>query len=692
MARLASCSLALLVLAACGGDDALPAPDAGAADASSDMPVPGDVTPPALPTLTPCPSGWATVASPDGIDECEPPALAVLDAPSACPPGTALFAGSSACTPLGADCPAGPFPDQSTLPEASRVLYVRQGALGGDGSMVHPYGTIAAATIVSTPGTLIVVGKGDYDERVDLFRGVTLVGACAAETRIVPSASSTLPAVRMGEPEASVSRVTVAPVAPLVGVEVGADVRMTDTIVDGATGGAIYVRPGGGLGGSRIALIHTRVGEGRASAAALALDRDAAATVASLQIADCDGSAVAALSSGGVFVADDAAISDVGIADELPRALLAQNGATITLRASLLVRPRGSPGVALAAGALVRLEDSLVVGDRSAGAEATPDLGLISADGARIELERVRFAHVGAYASAALAGSTNTLTDVVVRDFGSEHIGLGVAFVGTTEAVVTLRRALVVDGRNAGLFASGVGGFGMPEGVGPALDVEDFTLVRANDDGADAGYGMALDTGAHGTVRRVSLTGVRGDAILAAHDGTDVAFEDLAILDSAEQGDGLYGRAIEIQYGAHVAVQRSRIERATEIAVLAIGEGSDLSMSDVAILGTRARSCAESGCSTAPGGIAVGVTSAARGALSGFLIDGAPLCGLQIAHDAELDVSDGVVRGAAVGACVEVAGYDIGRVTGSVSYENNDINVDTAERAVPEPATLDLSL
>src|SRR5262245_6920615 len=44
----------------------------------------------------------------------------------------------------------------------SRVLHVEAGAVGGDGSAGAPFGSIAAAAAVATPGTFIQLGPGQH--------------------------------------------------------------------------------------------------------------------------------------------------------------------------------------------------------------------------------------------------------------------------------------------------------------------------------------------------------------------------------------------------------------------------------------------------------------------------------------------------------------------------------------------------
>ena len=51
-----------------------------------------------------------------------------------------------------------------------------------------------------------------------------------------------------------------------------------------------------------------------------------------------------------------------------------------------------------------------------------------------------------------------------------------------------------------------------------------------------------------------------------------------------------------------------------------------------------------------------------------------------------LDLAEGVISGAAIGACVQSDGYDLGRL--SVEYRDNGTNLDTTELPVPPPLDL----
>jgi len=180
--------LAGALLSVACGDEAPADPDggrledAGGRDAAADAGE-GLVAPP-LPDLTPCPEGWREVEE-DGITTCDPwPEGGVAD----CAADAAHFPGEPGCSRIGTTCPEGDLPEG--LPDDGTVLYVRAGATGGDGSRGRPFGTIPEAMGAAEAGTTIAVGKGAYDGVVRMRGGVTLHGACVAETLLTSTEPS----------------------------------------------------------------------------------------------------------------------------------------------------------------------------------------------------------------------------------------------------------------------------------------------------------------------------------------------------------------------------------------------------------------------------------------------------------------------------------------------------------------------
>jgi hypothetical protein len=65
------------------------------------------------------------------------------------------------------------------------------------------------------------------------------------------------------------------------------------------------------------------------------------------------------------------------------------------------------------------------------------------------------------------------------------------------------------------------------------------------------------------------------------------------------------------------------------------------------------------------------------------MIEGAPLCALQVAEGGSLDVESGEIRENAIGACLQIEGYDVSRVTDGVIYQDNETHIDAIGGPVP---------
>jgi len=143
--------------------------------------------PPAPPVFTPCPEGWREVIDEEsGLVTCDP---WPEGGPHECGDDEAHFPGEPMCSRIGTACPEGDWAED--LPTDVEVLYVLAGAGdGGDGTRESPYGSIAEAVEAASSGTVVAVGKGIYDEAVNLPSGVILHGACVAETLVSPSEPS----------------------------------------------------------------------------------------------------------------------------------------------------------------------------------------------------------------------------------------------------------------------------------------------------------------------------------------------------------------------------------------------------------------------------------------------------------------------------------------------------------------------
>ena len=101
------------------------------------------------------------------------------------------------------------------------------------------------------------------------------------------------------------------------------------------------------------------------------------------------------------------------------------------------------------------------------------------------------------------------------------------------------------------------------------------------------------------------------------------------------------------------------------------------------VSGIAERACAASSCATEAGGTGVSALAGAAIVGQGLAVTGAPLCGVQVYDRASLDLSGGTIEQSAIGACVQIDGYDLARVVAGVEYRDNERNVESSSVYVP---------
>ena len=123
-----------------------------------------------------------------------------------------------------------------------------------------------------------------------------------------------------------------------------------------------------------------------------------------------------------------------------------------------------------------------------------------------------------------------------------------------------------------------------------------------------------------------------------------------------------------------------------DTGIVSFGElrsGTLATLDRVRISGLRERSCVSSTCPTEGGGSAVAAVFSGAVVARGLEVIGAPLCGVQVAEGGSLDVESGSIRQSAIGACVQIEGYDLARVVAGVEYRDNERNVESSGVYVP---------
>lgn len=632
-----------LLLVACGGEAGV---DGGADDGSladSGVASPREA---ALPELGPCPEGWAE-AEVDGLPVCDPSPGGLAP----CPDGQARFVGTPACEPIGGACPSGDFAEG--LP--ARAVHVRPGA-SGDGSAAAPFGTIAEAIAVARAGDTVALSRGTFDEEVSVPAGVTLRGACALETRVTLSSASSDTSVLTLD-GAAASDLTVADslangVMALRGavslervrvestngigvyVATGATLEARDLVVRGVTGeSSIGVIVDGGSARLRRALVE-------ATAAGVIAFEGGALEVIDLAVRD------AADDSMGVGLSSlDGAISGrrVEITGFATAAAFINPGGTLTVEELVAREADGSARAALIVYGEVSLARAWLSASRGAG--------VLVDEGGRVEI-----------------------TDVVIDGvYPGPVVGDVAQGVAVSWGTARVERVFVRDALTGAV--SVIGGRARLEG-------RDLTLRDAREEGI-VGIGLLLERGGEAVLDGLAVE--RAVAVgVVLKGGSRAHLTNVSIRDTrADLFEQRWGHGIDMWDG-ELRLTRARVEDQREVAVLV--QGGVATLEDVEIVSTRERLCAATTCADSPGGIGLSVQGDAAVTARGFTIAGAPLCGVQIAEAAGLDLSRGEIRDAAIGACVQIDGYDVARLTDDVRFVDTGTTIQTTGHYLPEPS------
>jgi len=638
---------AALVAMACGDGDVFEdggGVDTAVADTGADVTAratPEPPAPPERPVLTPCPPGWREHTTTDGTPSCDPwPETGHAE----CAIDEAHFPGTPGCARLGPECPSSGFPED--LPPDRPITYVRAGASDGDGSIAAPYGTIADAIALGPANQVIALGVGEYPEDVTLAPGTALIGACVRESVV-----RGLVLVPDGEVEMRWLRVESAAMRP--GVQVlGApektrpSLRMQETVVVSGDGAS---RP---LIANRAILDLERVAVRGGRGGALSVG-DGSATIRFLEARSEDSTAVACLTS--TLMLEDAAIFQSGTSG------VALEGDGITAR-RMVVELDGGSGISVT-GDGGDFEDLVIRGVGSADA-------FFAATDTRCE----RCLIEGEWRTGlTLLNATATIRDLWAGGrIGEECRARSVAGMNAEFVTLEIERAVFADWCTAGFFAGRstvTGSDIVVRGVGP-------------DEGGKRGRGFEVNAGSRVDLLRLEVTDAHTFGVLV--DGSEVTLRDLSVHDIASRTvDGQFGRGVQAQQAATVTVERGRIERTREVAVLS-GQDSELTMIDAVVSGILPRDCASTTCEGFEAGHGLGAYLSGRLAMERFAIEDAASCGLQVADTSTMNLRDGIVRRTLVGACIQSDAQDLAALSQNVAYEDNGVNLQATELPIPD--------
>ncbi len=649
---------------ACGGGGAKPvSTDAGVADGALEADGAAgegglDVLPsgatvaapmlPAPPTLTPCPDGWRTVTMAPGEPAvCEPwPASGY----ESCPAAQAHLPGTPGCAPVGDACPTGSFRDD--FPAGAHVLYVQAGASsGGDGTEAAPFATIADATAAATPGTIIALAAGDYDEAVVLRDGVELWGTCAAQTHLTVTTPAFATVTLLGTGTA-VRDVSISGDTSGLVVEGRAAATIDGVAIEGATTAGMEVRMDGQATLDDVVIRDTQTSPtDHFSAWGLLVDTGGRVVASRLAVERCGFGGVGAYSAGSSLMLADSVVADTKPVDLAYDAMhvtgfgiITGGGATSTLDrvvveratfagitagsggrvdgSSVLVRdtrPNTGPfdrgygvevqasgtvhlersrlvqSVGVAAGALgsdagVELIDSIVE-DTAANASGYDGFGGSATGGGSVSLTRVLVRRCETDALIATdAGSKLDLTDVAATDTRpqpTDHNGADGLYLDSSGSA-TVQRVLIDGASLAGI-----------EDLAPgSLTGTDLTVRNVGPTTGSAitgiGVGLSVESGAQVDLTRLAISHATGLGMIVYGASTKATVHDLRIESTAPAAaDFSYasmtrlGRALEVQTGATADIERAVLAENHETAIDAVDVGTSLMLGDVVVRDMR---------------------------------------------------------------------------------------------------------
>lgn len=437
--------------------------------------------------------------------------------------------------------------------------------------------------------------------------------------------------------------------------EAGTTVTLVDGVVrdtaaasDGTSGRGVNVQSGASLHATRVVVSRNReVGVAVNNAGSLA-------TLDDTIVADTLGRERDALGGAGVTVGGGSGL-------EMTRAVVQGNH-----EFGIFVEAMGTS---------VTLSDVAVSNTLAGQSDGRAGRGLNVQTGARVSATRLLVSgsrDVGLFAAA--AGTAVTLTDTVIRDTTAQESDAtgGRGLVVQQGAQCEATRLAVSASHEVGVYGWG------PETTLTLVDA----VVRDTQPGAsgDGGYGVGVFEATHLTATRLVVTGSHGAGLVADGSDTTVVLTDAEVSDT-EGPSGGYG--LTAQYGARVDATGLHVSHAREAGVLAlVGASVDARSIVIESVLRSACDCPERGFGYA----AVALGGAMR--LEGFTIRDSATCGLFLAavadHETALDVASGVVERSAIGACVQIDGYDLGRLSLDVLYRDNESNLASTMLPVPD--------
>ncbi len=504
------------------------------------------------------------------------------------------------------------------------AIFVLAGATGGDGSRAAPYGSIREAVRAAAFDATILVGPGTYDEAVAPLRQLTLRGVCPERTVLTNTAND----------------------VPVLSVD-GAEVTVANLSIRDAEGSAIL---------------------GQQAATTLHVDSVLIESVRFTGIGVIEG---AHLEAQDLIVRGMRSRTD----GRFGRGVDLEYGGTANIVRAVFEGAR-SEAIFVGEDSALTLEDSLLEGTLPQMADGSFGEGILVQSAGTAEVRRsVVSNNRGAGLGAFDEGSRIVVEDSVIQgtqvyeDDETTGFGLGLEEGATCEA----RRVLLTENAEANVLVEAA-----------TLSLEDVVARDASGrPNGSNGRGIQAQGGATLTLTRVLSEHNREVGLQAL--GSMVSGEDVVVQDT--RGDDLRGdiaRGIGAESNSIVELTRVRVTHVGELGIAGFGSGTRVTVSEVEVSDLEP-SCAGTDC-TVSVAAGIGAYESSAVVVRSFVVRGSPVCGVHVAEASDLDLEAGEITDNDLGACVQVADYDLTRLTDGVLYRDNGSNLDSTSLPVPEPA------
>jgi hypothetical protein len=624
----------------------------------------------------------------------------------------------------------------------------------------------------------VALSQGSFDEQVELPPGVTLRGACVAGTLLTSSqATNDYAVINISGAGAVVGNLRLSGPRPGL-LLVWGSARVEDVVVDQASLFGLGAHAAGTLTGRSVIVRRTQAspvdgqpGRGVYLEGTGVIDLEQAVVEENLEVG------IHAIQGRPTLRLRDVVVRGTRLFGEVGDGVDLSTGVTLEA-AGLVLEGNAALGMlAIGRNIKARIEDAVIRGNGSDGAQISQGASVemqrvrlennsstgvvVTGDGTSATIENARVSGNGERAASILDGAGATLKLALLERNQATALLVGNQ-LGTQQASLTLEDVTILDHPGSGLLVQFGGGAELSRVIieraqtagiaileaGSTAVLSDVvirdTVNRATD--GDPGRGLEVRLQAHAEGSRLLLERNRDHGIFVESAGTSAAFSDLVIRDTeTRQQDDQYGRGLEAEGGAEVTVERALFERNREVAVMAGGAGTHLSLTDVEVRDTRGagggiatggdglllssgargvltralfvrnrevaiavfepgtelqatdlviadtlvRECAQDRCAGFAAGIGLGAYLGSHMDMRRFSVLRSAMCGVQLGGAEEeylagaVDLHDGEVADNPIGANVQDPGFDLDRLSDNVIYRNNLRNADMSQLPVP---------